>query len=117
MLKKLLRNAQMLFPKRFYDIDPLIIRENLFKLYDEGIAREDIGGLMLRIKGTFLDEDLKNVVNLATDLFNTVTNPNTIDEFFKYRSHIFKGPIKDLTANKMLENLAAYKEFKRIERL
>ena len=42
MLKKLYRNAQMLFPKRFQDIDPMIIREKLFKLYDEGIAREDI---------------------------------------------------------------------------
>lgn len=117
MLKKLLRNAQMLFPKKFYDIDPLDIRENLFKLYDEGIAREDIGALMLRIKGHFLDEDLKNVVDLATDLFNTVNNPNTMDEFFKYKSHIFREPIKDLTAQKMLDNLAAYKEFKRVERL
>jgi len=32
----------MLFPVRFDDVDPLIIREKLFKLYDEGIAREDI---------------------------------------------------------------------------
>jgi len=42
MLKKLHRNSQMLFPKKFYDIDPMTIREKLFKLYDEGIAREDI---------------------------------------------------------------------------
>ena len=117
MLKKLLRNAQMLFPKKFYEIDPLLIRENLFKLYDEGIAREDIGALMLRLKGHFLDEDLENIVVLATDLFNTIHNPNTIDEFFKYKSNIFKGPLKDLTAQKLLDNLAAYKEFKRVERL
>lgn len=64
----------MLFPKKFHDIDPLLIRENLFKLYDEGIAREDIGELMLRIKGHFLDEDLSVVVALATDIFNTVHN-------------------------------------------
>ena len=117
MLKKLLRNCQMLFPKKFCDIDPLLIRENLFKLYDEGIAREDIGQLMLRIKGHFLDEDLKVVVDLATDMFNNVPNQNTIDEFFKYKSNIFKEQLKDLTAQKLLDNLAAYKEFKRIERL
>ena len=33
----------MLFPVKFDDIDPNLIREKLFKLYDEGIAREDIG--------------------------------------------------------------------------
>jgi len=32
----------MLFPVRFDDIDPQIIREKLFKMYDEGMAREDI---------------------------------------------------------------------------
>lgn len=98
MLKKLLRNCQMLFPKKFQDIDPLLIRENLFKLYDEGVAREDIGALMLRIKGHFLDEELKVVVDLATDMFNNVPNQNIIDEFFKYKSNIFKEPLKDLTA-------------------
>jgi hypothetical protein len=35
----------MIFPKKFGDIDPLIIREKLFKLYDEGVAREDIAKL------------------------------------------------------------------------
>ena len=39
MLKKLHRNSQMLFPVKFNDIDPLIIREKLFRLYDEGIDR------------------------------------------------------------------------------
>ena len=103
----------MLFPKKFYEIDPLLIRENLFKLYDEGIAREDIGALMLRIKGHFKDEDLKVVVDLATDIFNNVHNQNTIDEFFKYKSNIFKEPLKDLTAQKLLDYLKAYKEFKK----
>ena len=42
MLKKLFRNCQMLFPKKFADIDPIAIREKLFKLYEEGVAREDI---------------------------------------------------------------------------
>lgn len=32
----------MLFPAKFADIDPLIIRQKLFKLYDEGVARLDI---------------------------------------------------------------------------
>ena len=45
MLKKLHRNSQMLFPVRFEDINPMTIRTKLFALYDEGIAREDIGEL------------------------------------------------------------------------
>lgn len=45
MLKKLFHNCQMLFPKKFSDIDPIIIREKLFKLYEEGVAREDIAQL------------------------------------------------------------------------
>jgi len=32
----------MLFPVKFEDIDPLIIRQKLFKLYDEGVARQEI---------------------------------------------------------------------------
>jgi hypothetical protein len=32
----------MLFPVKFNDIDPLIIRKKLFKLYDEGLARHEI---------------------------------------------------------------------------
>ena len=43
MLKKMHRNVSRLFPVKFEDIDPLIIREKLFKIYDEGVAREDIG--------------------------------------------------------------------------
>jgi hypothetical protein len=42
MLKKLQRNVQMLFPVKFDDIDPDVIRQKLYKLYEEGIAREDI---------------------------------------------------------------------------
>ena len=34
MLKKLYRNCQMIFPVKFNQIDPLVIREKLFKLYD-----------------------------------------------------------------------------------
>lgn len=59
----------MLFPVKFEDIDPMLIREKLFKLYDEGVAREDIAKLELRLKGHFLDEPLADVVALATDIF------------------------------------------------
>lgn len=72
MLKKLLRNCQMIFPVKFFQIDPLVIREKLFKLYDEGVARADIAQLQLRIKSHFLDEPLDVVVKLATDIFNAV---------------------------------------------
>lgn len=37
LLKKMYRNCQMLFPTRFADIDPMLIRKKLFDLYDEGI--------------------------------------------------------------------------------
>ena len=62
----------MIFPVKFYQIDPLAIRESLFKLYEEGIAREDIAQLQLRIKSHFLDEPLDVVVFLATDIFNKI---------------------------------------------
>ena len=72
MLKKLHRNCQLIFPVKFDQIDPLIIREKLFKLYDEGIAREDIAQLQLRLKGHFLDDSLETVVNMAADMFQTL---------------------------------------------
>ena len=62
----------MLFPVKFDDIDPNLIREKLFKLYDEGIAREDIGQIVLRLKSHFLDEPLEDVYNLATDMFKNI---------------------------------------------
>lgn len=79
MLKKLQRNVQMLFPVKFDDIDPQIIRQRLFKLYEEGIAREDIAQLQLRLKSHFLDESLEVIVRLATDIFNNVKDQNIID--------------------------------------
>jgi Leucine-rich repeat (LRR) protein len=117
MLKKLLRNCQRMFPVKFHQIDPLVIREKLFKLQDEGVAREDIAQLQLRIKSHFLDEPLEVVVKLATDIYCNVHSQKTIDDFFRYKSSIFKGPMADLTASQMEQNLADYKEFKRVERL
>lgn len=107
----------MIFPVKFYQIDPLAIRESLFKLYEEGIAREDIAQLQLRIKSHFLDEPLDVVVFLATDIFNKIHSQKTIDDFFRYKSHIFKERLEFLNAEKLLVNLADYKEMKRIERL
>ena len=72
MLKKLLRNCQMLFPVKFGDIDPQVIRDKLFKLYEEGIAREDIAQIELRLKSHFLDEALDVIVRLATDIFTNI---------------------------------------------
>jgi hypothetical protein len=79
MLKKLQRNVQMLFPVKFDDIDPDVIRQKLYKLYEEGIAREDIAQLQLRLKSHFLDESLEVIVKLATDVFNNIKDQNTID--------------------------------------
>ena len=117
MLKKLHRNCQMIFPVKFNQIDPYLIRSNLFKLYEEGVAREDIAQLQLRLKSHFLDEPLDVIVDLATDIFNNIHSQKTIDEFFKYKSNIFKETLGNLNANKLLQNLADYKERKRIERL
>ena len=64
----------MLFPQKFNNIDPLVIREKLFKLYDEGVAREDIAKLQLRIKSHFLDEPLDVVVALSTDIYKNVSS-------------------------------------------
>ena len=64
-----------------------------------------------------MDEPLDVIVELATDIFNNIHSQKTIDEFFKYKSHIFKDALKNLNADKLLQNLADYKEFKRVERL
>ena len=117
MLKKLQRNCQMLFPVKFADIDPEIIRAKLFKLYEEGIARQDIAQIELRLKSHFLDDSLEVIVNLATDMFLRVKDQNTIDDFFRYKSHIFNSRLSELTASKLLDNLEAYKAFKRQERI
>ena len=98
MLKKLQRNVQMLFPVKFDDIDPNVIRQKLYKLYEEGIAREDIAQLQLRLKSHFLDESLEVIVKLATDMFNNIKDQNTIDDFFRYKSHIFNAPLGELSA-------------------
>ena len=45
MLKKLERNSQLLFPVKFEDINPAVIRKKLFDLYDEGVARQEIAQL------------------------------------------------------------------------
>ena len=116
MLKKLHRNSQMLFPVRFEDINPMVIRTKLLNLYDEGVAREDIGELQLRLKSHYLDEPLEDVVTLATDIFNTVQDKAVIDQFFKFKSNIFTRPFAELTALKLLENLESYKARKNEER-
>jgi len=82
----------MLFPVKFEDIDPLIIRQKLFKLYDEGVARQEIAQIQLRLKSHYLDEPLESVVHLATEIFENVKDPEVIDQFFKYKSQIFNAP-------------------------
>ena len=37
-------------------------------------------------------------VLLATDIFNNIHSQKTIDEFFKYKSHIFKDRLANLNA-------------------
>ena len=69
----------MLFPVRFEDINPMEIRTKLYDLYDEGVAREDIAELQLRLKSHFLDEPLDAVVYLATDMFQNVKDHDKID--------------------------------------
>lgn len=71
----------------------------------------------MRLKSHFLDDSLEVIVELATDIFNNIHSEKTIDEFFKYKSHIFKEPLANLNAEKLCQNLADYKELKRIERL
>ena len=106
----------MLFPVKFDDINPLTIRKKLFALYDEGVAREDIAELQLRLKGHFLDESLEEVVALATDIFTNVKDRNTINCFFRYKSHIFNAPFEKLNAEILMDNLQAYRQRKSEER-
>ena len=79
MLKKLIRNAQMIFPVKFDNIDPLLIRKKLFKLYDEGVAREAMAKLQLRLKSHYIDEPLADVQHLASDIFLNIENENVVE--------------------------------------
>lgn len=106
----------MLFPVRFDDLDPFVIRSKLYELHDEGKARLKIAKLQLRLKSHFLDEPLESVVTLATDIFKTVENKAVIDQFFKFKSHIFNAPFDKLSAEILLQNLQAYKVRKNGER-
>jgi hypothetical protein len=45
-----------------------------------------------------LDEPLEVIVTLATDMFNRVKDQTTIDDFFRYKSHIFSRPLSELSA-------------------
>ena len=68
------------------------------------------------MKSHFLDEPLEDVVTLATDIFNSVQDKNIIDQFFKFKSHIFTAPFGQLSAEILLENLRSYKARKNEER-
>jgi hypothetical protein len=120
MLKKLLRNSQMLFPVRFEDLDPFKIRRKLYKLANEGEARETIASLQLRLKSHFLDEPLESVVVLAADIFKEVVEKmeswDIVEQFFRFKSHIFTAPFNQLNAHRLLDNLQAYKIRKNDER-
>ena len=56
------------------------------------------------------------MVTLATDIFNSVEDRNVIDQFFKFKSHIFTAPFAQLSAQTLLDNLRNYKARKNEER-
>ena len=86
----------MLFPVRFEDINPMEIRTKLYDLYDEGVAREDIAELQLRLKSHFLDEPLDSVVYLATDMFQNVKDHDKIDFLINNGGGQFPSLAKDI---------------------
>ena len=92
----------MLFPVRFEDLDPFRIRRKLYKLANEGEARETIASLQLRLKSHFLDEPLESVVVLAADIFKEVVEKmescDIVEQFFRFKSHIFTAPFNQLNA-------------------
>lgn len=70
----------------------------------------------MRLKSHFLDEPLEDVVILASDIFKTVEDQQTIDQFFLYKSYIFNAKFDKLNAQVLLENLRKYKTRKNGER-
>ena len=70
----------------------------------------------MRLKSHFLDEPLEDVVILASDIFKTVEDQRTVDEFFLYKSHIFNAKFEKLNADVLLDNLRKYKTRKNGER-
>jgi hypothetical protein len=64
-----------------------------------------------------LDEPLESVVYLASEMFYNIKDQNTIDQLFRYKSKIFNQPFNKLSAQKLLDNLAAYKKKANEDRL
>lgn len=87
---------------------------------NEGEARETIASLQLRLKSHFLDEPLESVVVLAADIFKEVVEKmeswDIVEQFFRFKSHIFTAPFNQLNASRLLDNLQAYKIRKNDER-
>ncbi len=116
MLKKLYRDCHTIFPLKFEQIDPTVIREKLTKVFEETHERDETAKLQLKIRAYFVKEPLEQVVRLAGDIFRAGM-AEMLDEFLRYRSKVFAGPFDKLTAQTLKANLEAYKKSKIEERV
>ena len=112
ILKKLVRNFQLLFPVKFEDIDANIVRQKLENLHEESINREDIVEIQLLLRSNYLDEPLADVVKLATDIYHTFEQDGNklLKRMLAKKHEVFKKSFAELTAADLLQNWSLYKQ-------
>jgi len=116
MLKKLYRDCQQIFPIKFEQIDPLMIKNKLEKVFEETKEREEIAQLELQIRAHFATVPLKEVVRLSADIYRK-NMTDMLKEFLKNKEKVFAGDFDKLTADILKLNLESYKKSKVEERL
>eukprot|EP00826_Nyctotherus_ovalis_P063138 TRINITY_DN9234_c0_g1_i2.p1 TRINITY_DN9234_c0_g1~~TRINITY_DN9234_c0_g1_i2.p1 ORF type:complete len:304 (+),score=125.38 TRINITY_DN9234_c0_g1_i2:80-991(+) len=115
VLKKLYRDCHTIFPLKFEQVDPNAIKEKLLKVFDETREREEISKIELEIKAHFTTVPLDKLVRLATDIHRKGYREK-LKVFLKFKQQVFAGNFAELTADKLQQNLEAYRKAKVEER-
>jgi len=115
VLKKLYRDCQTIFPLKFEQVDPNAIKEKLLKVFDETKEREEVSKIQLEIKAHFINVSLAELVKLSTDIYRKGYR-DKLKVFLKFKEQVFAGNFGELTADKLQQNLEAYKKARIEER-
>ena len=116
MLKKLYRDCHIIFPLKFEQVDPGMIKDKLVKVFEETKEREEISQIQLQIRARFVKEPLKEVVRIAGEIYKK-GYVDLLKEFLKNKEKVFVGEFEKITADGLKSNLEAFKKGKIEERV
>ena len=103
MLKKLCRDAHIIFPLKFQDIDCEKIKKKLYSVFEETHEREEASKIQLKLRSHFKKEDLKSIVNLSKDILKNGKS-EFVDTLLKFKKNTFLGNFQDLTSETLCKN-------------